>query len=76
MAKYRPCAMCNWMSDRPHDLCRCTNPDSDQYNKTVHTEDGTCEHWTIWTGTDGVTQEQVVEWLESRQRTLDEVTHG
>jgi len=64
---FRPCGMCNWMSDdgpRFHwGYCMC--PDSDIYNEPVDTENGTCEYWTAWICDNpaGPTPEQIVEWF-------------
>ena len=61
MTDYRPCGLCNWMTDTiTEGFFYCDNPDSRFYEKLVRTEDGTCELWRLWEGrscdrTDGPT---------------------
>jgi len=62
---FRPCGMCAWMSDNPFHWGYCTCLNSNQYEKRVHTEDGTCEYWAVWISDnpDAPTPEQIMEWL-------------
>ncbi len=51
MTDYRPCGLCNWLAEMSDEgRFPCNNPDSSEYNKAVHCDDGTCELWELWEG--------------------------